>query len=470
MAKIGVLVICLFFATFSVAKPAQSEISVSGAEDDETSTEISDLVSEVFGNNDEEFIGDDNSSDNVVEKDDAVNIEIPATTEVFDENAAKKLVVNAIGNFRKNLFTEVRNTNQNQIMSSYSLTSALGMLLNGASGDTAKQVLSSFGIEENKEIFIQNYKLVANQLKSTENFKLNSANRVYYQHNWNINGNYTKSTKEHFLAGPEAVDFSIGEAPGIINKWVEDQTNSKIKDLIPEDLDPSTVLVLVNAIHFKGDWDLEFNDAVEDDFKVSEEKSVKAKMMTNPKTKYGYLKLDEHKAQAVEIPYKGNRISMIVILPDPESSLEELEKSVEEKGLSKILDTNKNLFLKNFFTRELNLSLPKFKIETSLDLVTALRNMGMTDMFDSAKADFSKMGHPDASKIYVSDVRQKAFIEVNEQGTEAAAATFVGFVTRGGQINLPTIEFKCDRPFMFLIRDKQTDVTLFSGHVVDPTA
>ena len=205
------------------------------------------------------------------------------------------------------------------------------------------------------------------------------------------------------MAGPEAVDFSIGEAPGIINKWVEDQTNSKIKDLIPEDLDPSTVLVLVNAIHFKGDWDLEFNDAVEDDFKVSEEKSVKAQMMTNPKTKYGYLKLDEHKAQAVEIPYKGNRISMIVILPDPESSLEELEKSVEEKGLSKILDSNKNNFLKSFGRRELDLTLPKFKIETSLDLVTALREIGMTDMFDSAKADFSKMGQPDASKIYVSD-------------------------------------------------------------------
>jgi len=427
-------------------------------------------LGEIFENNDEKIIVDDNSSDNIVEKDDAVNIEIPVNTKVFDEDAAIKLVVNAIGNFRENLFAEVRNTKQNQIMSSYSLTSALGMLLNGASGDTAKQVLSSFGIEENKEIFIQNYKLVANQLKSTENFKLNSANRVYYQQNWNINGNYTKSTKEHFLAGPEAVDFATGEAPATINKWVEDQTNSKIKDLIPEDLDPSTVLVLVNAIHFKGDWDLEFNDAVEDDFKVSEEKSVKAKMMTNPKTKYGYLKLDEHKAQAVEIPYKGNRISMIVILPDPESSLEELEKSVEEKGLSKILDTNKNFFLKSFGRREVDLTLPKFKIETSLDLVTALRDMGMTDMFDSAKADFYKMGQLDASPIYVSDVRQKAFIEVNEQGTEAAAATFVGFVTRGGQINLPTIEFKCDRPFMFLIRDKQTDVTLFSGHVVDPTA
>ena len=205
------------------------------------------------------------------------------------------------------------------------------------------------------------------------------------------------------MAGPEAVDFSNGEVPAIINKWVEDQTNSKIRGLIP-DLDPDTVLVLVNAIYFKGDWDLEFNDAFEDDFKVSEEKSVKVQMMTNPlETEYGYLKLDEYKAQAVEIPYKGDRISMIVILPDPESSLEELEKSVEEKGLSKILDTNKNNFLISFGRREVDLTLPKFKIETSLDLVTALREMGMTNMFDSAKADFSKMGHPDAGKIYVSD-------------------------------------------------------------------
>ena len=176
MAKIGVLVICLFFATFCDAKP---QIGFSSGDEDETTT-VESILGEIFENNDEKIIDDDNSSDNIDEKDDAVNIEIPATMEVFDENAAKKLVVNAIGNFRENLFAEVRNTKQNQIMSSYSLTSALGMLLNGASGDTAKQVLSSFGIEENKEIFIQNYKLLANQLKSNENFKLNSANRLVH--------------------------------------------------------------------------------------------------------------------------------------------------------------------------------------------------------------------------------------------------------------------------------------------------
>ena len=205
------------------------------------------------------------------------------------------------------------------------------------------------------------------------------------------------------MAGPEAVDFSNGEAPAIINKWVEDQTNSKIRDLIPENLDPDTVLVLVNAIYFKGEWDLEFNYAFEDDFKVSEEKSVKVQMMKNYEREYRYLKLDEYKAQAVEIPYKGNRISMIVILPDPESSLEELGKAVEGKGLSKILDTKENTYLlKSFITQELELSLPKFKMETSLDLVKSLKDMGMTNMF-GPEADFSKMVHQDADTIYVSD-------------------------------------------------------------------
>jgi serpin B len=200
-----------------------------------------------------------------------------------------------------------------------------------------------------------------------------------------------------------------------------------------------------------------FNDAIEDDFHVSENNTVKAQMMTNSESKYGYLSLDEVKAQAVEIPYKGKQISMIVILPNRDSSLEELEAALDVSDL------------KNFDTRKVDLTLPKFKIETSLDLIDALKNMGMKDMFNPSLADFSKMGHPDSGKIYVSDVRQKAFIEVNEQGTEAAAATFIGFVTRGGQLFRPTIKFTCDRPFMFLIRDKLTDVTLFSGHVTDPT-
>ena len=212
-----------------------------------------------------------------------------------------------------------------------------------------------------------------------------------------ISDNYTKSTKQHFLADPLAIDFSDGTAPAKINNWVELQTNSKIKDLIPQNLDPSTVLVLVNAIHFKGDWDKKFSDAIEGDFQVSQNNVVKAQMMTNFKSKYGYLSLNEVlKAQAVEIPYKGRRISMIVILPNRDSSLEELETALEEISDLKNLLTFNNL-------RKVHLTLPKFKIETSLDLNDALKNMGMKDMFDPRLADFSKMGQAEPGEIYVSD-------------------------------------------------------------------
>ena len=195
------------------------------------------------------------------------------------------------------------------------------------------------------------------------------------------------------MAGPEKVDFSIGTAPAIINKWIEDQTNDKIKDLVPADLDPSTVLVLVNAIHFKGDWDEKFNDAIEDDFHVSENNTVKAQMMTNSESKYGYISLDRLDAQAVEIPYKGKRISMIVILPNRDSSLEELETALDVSDL------------KNFDYTEVDLTLPKFKIETSLDLNNVLKDMGMKDMFNPSLADFSKMG---SGKIHVSDGKKSA--------------------------------------------------------------
>ena len=183
MDKIGILlVICLVFTTFSDAKP-QKMTKSGDSEVDETTSEISSEIFENNAENNDEIIVD-NSSDILgetkIEEEDEATKEITAV-EVLDENAAKKLVVNAIEKFRENFFAGVRNTSQNQIMSSYSLTSVLGMLLNGAGGDTAKQVLSSFGIvEEKKDIYIQNYKLVANQLKCTKNFKLNSANRLVY--------------------------------------------------------------------------------------------------------------------------------------------------------------------------------------------------------------------------------------------------------------------------------------------------
>jgi len=399
------------------------------------------------------------------------------------EFRAQQMAVNSLEEFHKNFFSVVKDSSKNQIMSSFSLASVMGMLLNGAGGETRSQVRKSFGLVEDTT-FKKSYKLVANQMAGGEDLHLNSANRVYYNEAFNdfITKDYLNDTKEHFLAEPFPLNFSNGNAGSEINQWVESQTNNKIKDVVSEDLDTNTALVLINAMYFKGQWETKFNDTFEGDFHTSKNEVVKAQMMkSHSESRYGYLYLEDLKAQAVEIPYKGGRISMIVILPDPESSLKDLENIFEV--------TQFNLL--DFTEEDVDLTLPKFKIETTLNLNDPLKIMGMTDMFEPNLADFSGFGGTKSaipgvssktasneyeyrngtgfehiSYIYVSDVLQKAFIEVNEEGTEAAAATVAQFVPLSASFPVP---FVCDRPFLFLIRDNESSLTLFTGHVTDPT-
>ena len=224
-------------------------------------------------------------------------------------------------------------------------------------------------------------------------------------------------TKEHFLAEPFPLNFSNGNAGSKINKWVESQTNNKIKDVVSEDLDTNTALVLINAMYFKGKWETEFNDAVEGDFQTSTNNVVKAQMMkSHSESRYGYLYLEDLKAQAVEIPYKGGRISMIVILPDPESSLKDLENIFEV--------TQFNLL--DFTEEEVDLTLPKFKIETTLNLNEPLKIMGMTDMFQPNLADFSGFG---GTKSAIPGVSSKTasneYVYTNGTGYEHISNIYV---------------------------------------------
>ena len=224
-------------------------------------------------------------------------------------------------------------------------------------------------------------------------------------------------TQEHFLAKPVALNFSDGNAGSEINQWVESQTNSKIKDVVSEDLDTNTALVLINAMYFKGQWETKFNDSFEGDFQTSKNKIVKAQMMkSHSESRYGYLYLEDLKAQAVEIPYKGGRISMIVILPDPESSLKDLENIFEV--------TQFNLL--DFTKEDVDLILPKFKIETTLNLNDPLKLMGMTDMFNPNKADFSGFG---GTKSAIPGVSRKTasneYVYTNGTGFEHISNIYV---------------------------------------------
>ena len=269
------------------------------------------------------------------------------------------------------------------------------------------------------------------------------------------------------------MDFGQAEqSRTAINEWVEEQTNKKIKELIPErSIDASTKLILVNAIYFKADWDVKFckSRTYEQDFHVSPTQKVQTDMMHST-AKYGMLRsvTELNGATALEMPYKGKRMSMIFLLPAiglhaTYSSLGDLEEA-----MLKVNDLNS--ILKFEQKSVVDVTLPSFKLESQLDLVEPLKQLGMTDMFDEAKADFSGMTGGTNKHLFVSQVVQKAFIEVNEEGTEAAAATFVGFMeTSAAGSPPPPPRFTCDRPFMFLIRDNLTGMILFSGQVTDPT-
>jgi serpin B len=267
--------------------------------------------------------------------------------------------------------------------------------------------------------------------------------------------------EKYYVGKVTNLDFinKTEESRKIINLWVEEQTNNKIKDLIPPGtLDSMTRLVLTNAIYFKGEWAIQFDKTKtkKEDFKLNETTTVQVDMMKlkKGKEKFNYGETDE--LQIIELPYKGKELSMIILLP--KKSMEE----VEQKLSTKKLDEWKNSMHK----RDVYVYFPKFKLETKYFIAKNLSEMGMPTAF-SADADFTRMF--DSSKtsenLYISQVIHQAFVQVNEEGTEAAAATAV--VMRTGAMP-DYIEFKADHPFIFIIQENTTGLILFMGKVVDP--
>jgi len=256
-------------------------------------------------------------------------------------------------------------------------------------------------------------------------------------------------------AGLREVDFikQTGAAGRTIDRWIEEQTKGKIKDLLAGGaLDSDTRLVLTNAIYFKGDWASKFKKEHTKDapFKLSAGKSVQTPMM-NQTEKFGYAETED--LQVLRMPYVGGELSMVIFLPKKLDGLAAVEKSLGKTGLDALL--------KSLDRQKVGVFLPKFKMTSMFDLSKVLPAMGMRDVFDVKKADFSRM---DGRKgLYISAAVHKAFVDVNEEGAEAAAATF--FAVRW---NLAHPVFRADHPFLFLIRHEKTGVILFMGRVMNP--
>ena len=362
-------------------------------------------------------------------------------------------VIKANNMFAFDLYQEISPREGNLFFSPYSISSALAMTYEGAGGETAEAIRDVFHFPET-EVLRNGYARLYNEMRAVKEYEMNVANALWVQKNYALLENYLDIMRRYYGGGAENVDF-VKDAEGsrkVINGWVEEQTKERIKDLIPEKvITPRTLLVITNAIYFKGMWALQFDEGLtrKSDFRTGENKSVEVDMMSLPDQSFRYL--DTSEAQVLELPYRGENTSMVLLLP--KGDIGDFESSLSYEKLESLMDGMRE--------KEVNVYLPKFKLEESMSLNEPLIDMGMKPAFGT-EADFS--GITGSRDLYISDVVHKAFVEVDEKGTEAAAATAVVFTRTALRENV----FRADHPFIFLIQ--QGDNILFMGRVMDPTA
>ncbi len=371
-------------------------------------------------------------------------------------------VVNANNQFAFDLYSKIVETKEGNVFySPYSIFSALAMTYEGAIGQTADEMKSVFYFPENN-VLRSNFAAIYNSINQGSNsYELRTGNALWCQINFPFQEDYITRVETYYGGKAANVDFvnETEKSRQTINNFIEDQTNDKIKDLIPSGfLDKMTILVLTNAIYFKGEWEWEFDksDTEEKDFLITPDNVVKTQMMhLDPgDVELSYTNLED--LQIIELPYKGEKISMLILLP--KANLSVIESSLTQEKLEEYKNQMQKTVLKNVF-------LPKFEFDTKYFMKDTLISMGMPTAF-SRTTDFSGMTLTD--KLFISNVIHQAYVKVDEEGTEAAAATAV--VMKRSTSLVTNIVFNADHPFIFLIQDQETGNILFMGRVTDPSA
>jgi len=365
--------------------------------------------------------------------------------------------------FALELYQQLRQMDEgNLFYSPYSISITLAMTLAGARGETESQMADAlnFGLEQARlhpafNALDQQLQTTA-QMEDEPPFRLNIANSLWGQKDYPFLAEFLDTLARNYGAGMNIVDYGQPEqARKIINDWVAGQTEDKIQDLIPEGaLDTLTRLVLTNAIYFNATWTFPFDPGATrpGDFTLLDNSVIQAPMM-HLSENLAYLKGENY--QVVELPYYNSPISMLVFLPD-DGEFEVFEGNLDANLLDEIRV--------GMHSTQVELSLPKFKFESDFNLSDPLKAMGMADAFDHELADFS--GMTGVRELYITDVVHKAYVDVNEEGTEAAAAT--GVVV--GVVSMPAdqVTLRVDRPFVFMIVDRISGTVLFVGRVLDP--
>ena len=386
----------------------------------------------------------------------------------MDETELAELV-NGNSRFAFDLYQALRAEEGNLFYSPYSISLALAMTYAGARGETESQMAEALHFDLPQASLHAAYNAldqtlaargqIENNEETEETFRLNIVNSLWGQEGYSFLPEYLDLLALNYGAGLTLVDFMQDPeaARQLINDWVNEQTEGRIDELIPQGaIEVLTRLVLVNAIYFNAQWAYQFEQAQTGPgpFYLLDSSQVSTPMMNQTEI-FPYARLDGY--QALEMPYKGHELSMVVLLPDQER-FEEFEA-----GFS--LDTLQTT-LASLSPHNLDLNFPKFEFDASFQLADTLDGMGMHDAFIEGVADFS--GMDGTRDLLITDVIHKAFVSVAEEGTEAAAAT--GVVVGVTSMPPEPVEVKVDRPFIFLIRDIETGAILFMGRVTNPGA
>ena len=378
-----------------------------------------------------------------------------------EENIMIKNIARDNTLFTLDLYNQLKMTDGNLFFSPFSIFTALAMTWAGARENTAVQMAETLHFTEKPARFHRVIGDLISQLNAVQketDVELSIANAIWAQKGYQFLDEFFRIVQQSYQADLKQVDFSSAaeSARQAINAWVEQQTNEKIKDLLPSNvLNALTRLVLVNAIYFKGFWDNQFKsrDTREMEFWLLTEVAVKVPMM-HQEHQFGYWENDW--LQIIEMPYKEESLSLIVLLPKEKTGITDLEQKLNFENMM--------AWQSRLRKRKVIVFFPKFKIESQFSLGQTLSLMGMPDAFDPELADFSAM--VGQKELYISAVIHKAFLEVNEEGSEAAAAT--GVVVGVTSIAPSPPIFKADHPFVFFIRDNKSQSILFLGRVLNP--
>lgn len=389
----------------------------------------------------------------------------PVATEragVRELTAAEKLLVESDNRFGFKLFKQIvrEKKDENVFISPLSVSMALGMTYNGAAGETREVMqktleLSGMTLEEVNKSYRTLIELLS-QLDPKVKFQI--ANSIWCREEIEFKQEFIDLNKEYFDALVTGLDFSSTGAADVINRWVDENTNGKIKQIVKPPISPYTIMFLINAIYFKGLWTYQFEkDLTEDaDFHLLDGSKRSCQLMTQE----GQFQYFENSTfQAIDLPYGDEDFSMVVFLPRQQTNIDTLTVEFDQENWSR--------WVNSFSKRKGSIQLPRFTLQFGLKLNDALKALGMSIAFDPSGADFTNL-YEGPVNAYISEVMHKSFVEVNEEGTEAAAATSV-------TVGVTSVEpagfwMRVDRPFIFAIRENRSQTILFMGKIVEPTS